>query len=468
MFLSGIQSKDKKMSKLWGGRFSKDTDKLVEQFTRSIEVDYKLAKYDILGSIAHITVLHKSGYLNNSEYDQLKNALEKIFKDIHSDKYKPDFSCEDVHTDIQKKLEVEVKELVLKLHTARSRNDQVVFATKFYIKDELIVETQAELKALINAITNLGSTYSDIIIPGFTHLQHAQPVYLKDYLFAYIEMFVRDTRRLQYISDNMKITMGAGALAGTPIDAKTYSVKAEDFFVKVKADKWQIHSTENSLDSVSDRDFVIEVLSALSIVAMHLSRLAEDLIIWSTKEFDFIEIDDAFCTGSSLMPQKKNPDVLELVRGNTGRLYGNLMNVLTMMKGLPLTYNRDMQLDKEPLFDSFETISIELRVLKGLVETLKFNKDKIEEHLNDESLYATDLVYYLIKKGIPFKKAHTIVGELAGISSTAENKISLKTLFKTYIKDHFKDSFNETEINSLFEAKTSVESKKSIKRNSNK
>ncbi|HLD69380.1 MAG TPA: argininosuccinate lyase, partial [Candidatus Omnitrophota bacterium] len=297
----------------------------------------------------------------------------------------------------------------------------------------------------------------------FTHMQHAQPVYLKDYLAAYSSMLSRDSARLSYISDNMKVRMGAGALAGTPIPHDLYNIKADELSEEISTLKrLKIDSTINSLDAVSDRDFVIEIISALSIVAMHLSRLSEDLIIWATKEFGFIEIDDAFCTGSSLMPQKKNPDVLELIRGNTGRLYGNLVSVLTMMKGLPLTYNRDMQLDKEPLFNSFEIISEELQVLEGLIKTLKFNYAKIEEHLKDESLYATDLVYYLVAKGVPFKTAHNTIGELVNYSLS--NNIQIKDIPEDVLKEKFCEKIVKKEFNKLFDPKVSVDSKKSINR----
>jgi argininosuccinate lyase len=247
-------------------------------------------------------------------------------------------------------LQKKVGDVALKLHTARSRNDQVVFATKVYCKIS-IVGLMEEIKVLGESFFKLIGRNQGVIIPGFTHMQHAQPIYLKDYFIVYIEMLLRDSQRLENILKSMKITLGAGALAGTPIDAETYSIKASAYLKRLGdfSERFNIEATKNSVDTVSDRDFVIEIISALSILAMHLSRLAEDLIIWSTKEFDFVEIDEAFCTGSSLMPQKKNADVLELIRGNAGRLYGNLVSVLTMMKGLPLAYNRDMQLDKEPL-----------------------------------------------------------------------------------------------------------------------
>lgn len=456
------------MSKMWGGRFSKKTNPLVEEFTKSIQFDYKLAKYDILGSMAHVKILEKSGYLTSDESYKLDMALCSILNIVHEEDFKASDKCEDIHTYIQNKLQEQIgDDLVSKLHTARSRNDQVVFATKLYCKDELIpdlieVTAGGDIPKLIGAIKKLISKNKQIIIPGFTHLQHAQPVYLKDYLQAYVDMLERDSNRLSYISKNIKITLGAGALAGTPIDFD-YNKTASDFLKKQKrwSKEYNIEATTNPIDSVSNRDFVIEIISALSIIGMHLSRLAEDLIIWSTKEFDFVEIDESFCTGSSLMPQKKNPDVLELIRGNAGRLYGNLMSVLTMMKGLPLTYNRDMQLDKEPLFNSFEIVSKELKVLKGLVETLEFNRSKIEGHLKDESLYATDLIYYLVDRKVAFAKAHAIVGEL--VKYSLDNKIEIKNLPEDRLKQ-FCDKFIKGEIVKLFDPKVSVESKKSINR----
>ncbi|UCB57177.1 MAG: argininosuccinate lyase [Candidatus Omnitrophota bacterium] len=436
------------MKKLWGGRFKKKTNPLVEEFTKSIHYDYKLAKYDLAGSITHVKILEKCGYLTSDETSELETALESIGKEIGKKDFTQNEKCEDIHTYIQNELQKKVGNLALKLQTARSRNDQVVFATKLYCKEEAIPDLQSAIKHLVKAIDKLVDENKNIILPGFTHMQHAQPVYLKDYLGAYCDMLKRDSNRLKYISQNMKVTLGAGALAGTPIKADIY--EAAD-----------VEAVINSIDSVSDRDFVIEIISALSIVAMHLSRLAEDLIIYSSKEFDFIEIDEAFCTGSSLMPQKKNPDVLELVRGYSGRLYGNLVSMLTMMKGLPLSYNRDMQLDKESLFSSFEIVSQELEVLTGLIKTLKFNKAKIKEHLEDESLYATDLVYYLVDKEVPFAQAHEIAGELYRYS--LDNKLGIKGLPQKKLKK-FSDKIVKKEIVRLFNPAFSVRSKKSIKR----
>ncbi|MCX5716223.1 MAG: argininosuccinate lyase [Candidatus Omnitrophica bacterium] len=429
--------------KLWGGRFSKKTNPLVEEFTKSIQYDHKLAKYDVLGSLAHVKVLKKAGYLSAKEAAKLSAGLSVIYRSVENGSFKPDPAAEDIHTNIENILMQKAGETALKLHTARSRNEQVAYATKLYCKEK-INELDKAASALITALNKLSVKYKGLIIPGFTHLQHAQPVYAKDYLGAYIEMLKRDKNRLGFIAANIKLTMGAGALAGTPIQASKYE-----------------HAAVNSLDSVSDRDFIAEILSALSIIGMHLSRLAEDLIIWSTKEFGVIAIDDAFCTGSSLMPQKKNPDVLELIRGYAGRLYGNLVSVLTMMKGLPLAYNRDMQLDKEPLFESFELGLSELKVMTGLIATLKFNKDKIADQLEDESLYATDLVYYLVDKGVAFKNAHTIIGKLVAYS--VNNAVSIQGM-DDYELRKFSDKLIKKEIIKLFDPLISVKSKRSIKR----
>jgi argininosuccinate lyase len=448
--------------KLWGGRFAKKTDPLVEKFTKSIHYDYKLAEYDVIGSITHVQILKNAGYLTYTEAFSIIKELILILQSIRKGLFKLDSKSEDIHSQIQNMLEKKLGDLVLKLHTARSRNDQVIFATKIYCKWAVLSLINKDMKHLINSITKLADENKNIIIPGFTHLQHAQPVYLKDYFGAYESMLRRDVRRLLNISQNIEIFMGAGALAGTPIVSKEYNQKIEKYIREIGIDKsFNIKPTINSLDAVSDRDFVIEIISALSIIAMHLSRLAEDLIIWSTKEFDFIEIDEAFCTGSSLMPQKKNPDVLELVRGYASRLYGNLVSVLTMMKGLPLTYNRDMQLDKEPLFNSFEIVSSELKVLSGLIKTLKFNKNKIKEHLKDESLYATDLVYYLVKKGESFKKAHDIVGKL--VKDSLEREGGIQGMSDKDLK-RYCAKFVKSEILKLFDPLESVRSKKSIKR----
>ena len=448
--------------KMWGGRFKKKTDPLVEKFSKSIQFDYKIAICDMLGSQIHTIILKENGYLTPQEESTILEALLSLSKEIEGVKFDLKIEEEDIHTYIQNRLQEKIGDLALKLHTGRSRNDQVVFATKLYCKG-VILELSKDIDSLEDAINNLANENKDIIIPGFTHMQHAQPVMLSDYILTYSTMLGRDSKRLEYISKNMVVSMGAGALAGTPVNIVKYREKAEKYLKDHKSLKeaLNLEVTTNSLDAVSDRDFIIEIISALSIIAMHLSRLAEDLIIWSTQEFDFVEIDESFCTGSSLMPQKKNPDALELIRGNTGRIYGNLVSVLTMMKGLPLTYNRDMQLDKEPLFNSFEIISMELKILEGLIKTLKFNKTKIEECLKDEALYATDLVYYLVDKGVAFKQAHTIVGEL--VKYSLDNDIEIKKLPEDKLKE-FSQEFIKEEVVKLFDPLVSVTSKISIER----
>ena len=414
--------------KLWGGRFTKKTSPLVEKFTKSLHYDKKLAEYDVMGSLEHVRVLKSAGYLDTKEAIKVKKGLE------------------DIHTLIQNQLQAKIGNVALKLHTARSRNDQVAYATKLYCRANIRL-AQKDIEKLSAALKSRGAKAKTLIIPGFTHMQHAQPVLLKDYFGAYAQMLKRDKARLESALKNMNITMGAGALAGTPIKASHYK-----------------SPTANSLDSVSDRDFVLEILSALAILGMHASRLAEDLIIWSTKEFSFIEVDEAFCTGSSLMPQKKNPDALELIRGYAGRLYGNLVSVLTMMKGLPLAYNRDMQLDKEPLFNSFEVVSQELKILSGIIKTLKFNKQAIKQHLKDESLYATDIVYYLVGKGVAFKTAHDIVGKLVKHSIKAGKKI--KDMSDEELKK-FSNKLKQKDVSKLIDPVRSVRSKKSINRKKN-
>lgn len=436
-------------NKLWGGRFSKKTNPLVEEFTKSIHYDYKLALYDVLGSIAHVQVLKKAGYLTAKEATKLTKGLKSILNTDGKGTFEVNLAEEDIHTHIQNALYKKVGDVALKLHTARSRNDQVVVVTKLYCKDA-IRGLKGDIAALEGALLEAQIKNKEIILPGLTHTQHAQPVSLEDYTGAYIEMLERDAKRLDSIARDIAVKMGAGALAGTPIEADLYNIK-----------ELGIGPVVNSLDAVSDRDFVVEILSALAIIGMHLSRIAEDLIMWSTKEFNFIELDESFCTGSSLMPQKKNPDALELIRGYAGRLNGNLVSVLTMMKGLPLAYNRDMQLDKEPLFNSIEIVSAELKVLSGLIKTLKFNKETIDGHLQDESLYATDLVYYLVDKGVPFKTAHTMVGKLVRYS--IDNDIPIKDMTEPELKV-ISDKFVKKEIIRLFDPVVSVKSKKSIKR----
>ena len=439
-------------NKMWGGRFTKKTNPLVEDFTKSIQFDKKLAEYDCIGSILHIDVLKKARLLRASEYKKLESGLKGILGSIKKGSFKVDLRFEDIHSYIQDLLEKKVGKVALKLHTCRSRNDQVVFDSKMYCLKNLSA-TLDIFSDIAKKLSKLAKENARIVIPGYTHLQHAMPVSLYYYFDAYIEMFRRDTRRLSNIFDNIKLTMGSGAISGTSIDSSKYNVTSLHSCV--------VCGPANPIDTVSDRDFVIEIISALSIIGMHLSRFAEDMILWSTKEFDFIDIDEAFCTGSSLMPQKKNPDVLELIRGNAGKLYGNLVNVLVMMKGLPLSYNRDMQLDKEPLFDSFEIIQKELKILRELLPKIKFKKENIARQLKDECLYATDIADYLVQKGVAFKDAHTIVGKL--IAYKLKSGKEIKKMDNAILKK-FHPALTNREMKRIIDPKVSIASKKSIRR----
>jgi argininosuccinate lyase len=327
----------------------------------------------------------------------------------------------------------------------------VVFDVKYYCVINAAI-TFNVIKLLINKLDKAAIDNKQAVFPGYTHLQHAMPIRVSDYFYAYSSMLSRDYKRLYNAGKNIELSMGSGALAGTQIDSSKYDIASGGLKIKPSG---------NSIDTVSDRDFVIEVLSALAITGMHLSRLAEDLILWSTKEFDFIDIDDAFCTGSSLMPQKKNPDVLELIRGNTGKLYGNLMSVMVMMKGLPLSYNRDMQLDKEPLFSSFEIIQQELKVLAELLPAIKFKKENIAKQLDDECLYATDMADYLVQHGVAFKDAHTIIGKL--ISYKLKTGKDIKNMEDTELKK-FHTLLTNKVLNKIIDPSESIRSKRSIKK----
>ncbi|MBM3246085.1 MAG: argininosuccinate lyase [Candidatus Omnitrophica bacterium] len=446
--------------KLWGGRFSKKTDPLVEEFTKSIDVDYKLAKHDIMASLIHTKILAKAGLISCPEAKIIYNGLVDIKKKLDSGKFIFDKNAEDIHTAMQNELEKKIGNIALKLHTARSRNEQVVFDIKRYCIfegsniDKLIED-------FVRQVEGMANSNKDVILPGYTHMQHAQPIEFKYYILAYAHMLKRDSCRLNDALKRLTYPLGSGALAGTSIVGKLYNEAAQKVYKGMQHPFFKV--VENTIDNNSDRDFVIEILNTLAILAMHLSRMAEDFIIWSTQEFGFIEIDDAFCTGSSLMPQKKNPDVLELIRGYTGEIYGNLVSVLTMMKGLPLTYNRDMQLDKKPLFSSVKIIKDELIILTKLIKSVKINKLNIEKQLNDESLYATDLAFYLATKKVPFREAHEIVGRMIKDSLTLNIKIKDMNdrELKTY--SHF---INKQVIRNIFNPKVSVNSKKSFsKRN---
>ena len=380
----------------WGGRFSAAPDQLVRDFTQSVSFDWRLYRHDIAGSIAHAKGLAKAGILTKAEAGRIVRALRSV-------RATPDPALEDVHMNIEAALGSAGR----KLHTGRSRNDQVATDLRLWLQAE-IRSTKSEIRNLQMSLVALAEKNADVIIPGYTHLQRAQPVLLPHHLLAYVEMLERDAARFADCAQRANVSpLGSGAIAGSTLRLAREFVAKELGFSGV---------SQNSMDAVSDRDFVIEFLAAAAICGMHLSRLAEDLILWSSAEFWFVRIADAYTTGSSLMPQKKNPDIAELVRGKTGRLYGNLVAVLTMMKGLPLTYNRDMQEDKEPLFDSADTLGASMRIMAAMLRHTKVNKARCEAAASDPLLLATDLADFLVKRGMPFRQAHHAVGALVAES----------------------------------------------------
>lgn len=399
--------------KPWGGRFTGATSSVVEQFTESISFDHVLAPYDIRASIAHCRMLGRQGIIAQRDARRIEKALREIGREIETGRLDMDPRCEDIHMCIEARLIEKIGPVGGKLHTGRSRNDQVATDVSLYVR-EAILNTLTLLAELDRALVGLARENLDTVLPGFTHLQHAQPVLLAHHLLAYHEMFMRDCERLEscYARAN-RLPLGAGALAGTPYPVDRNYVAAQLGYPSV---------TANSMDTVSDRDHLIEFCSAAALIMMHLSRFCEELIVWSTPEFRFVDISDAFCTGSSIMPQKKNPDVPEIVRGKTGRVYGNLMALLTLMKSLPLSYNRDLQEDKERLFDTVKTVQGCLQVFAPMLKQLRFNREAMAAAVRGGFLTATDLADYLAQRGMPFRSAHEVVGrivahcEKAGIS----------------------------------------------------
>ena len=389
--------------KLWGGRFTKETDQLVHNFNASIGFDQKFFRQDIDGSIAHVTMLAAQGILTNEERDTIVAGLKQIRSEIESGALKITSEYEDIHSFVESKLIERTGETGKKLHTGRSRNDQVALDMKLYVRDE-IRECDALLYDLLKVLYRIMQDHLDTYMPGFTHLQKAQPLTLAHHAGAYFEMFKRDRSRLADIYKRMNTCpLGAGALAGT-----TYPLDREMTARLLGFDG----PTLNSMDSVSDRDYIIEFLSALSTIMMHLSRFSEELIIWNTNEYQFIELDDAYSTGSSIMPQKKNPDIAELIRGKTGRVYGALMSILTTMKALPLAYNKDMQEDKELTFDAIDTTKGCVRLFTGMIDTMKVNRAAMNASARHGFTNATDAADYLVKHGVPFRDAHGIIGQL--------------------------------------------------------
>lgn len=421
--------------KLWSGRFSEKTDRMVEDFTSSIDLDKRLYSYDIEGSIAHCRMLAKASIISDEDALALIEGLGLIKREIERGEFQFDIGLEDIHMHIETRLIEKVGKVAQKLHTARSRNDQVVLDVRMYLRDETL-NTVKHLVMLAKVMVDLAKKYIDVVLPGYTHLQRAQPVLLSHHFMAYYEMFSRDIDRF---NDGLKrinvLPLGSAAIAGTtyPID-REYTAQLLDF-PKVSA---------NSIDAVSDRDFIIEFLSAASICMVHLSRMSEELILWSSSEFGFIELPDSFATGSSIMPQKKNPDVPELVRGKTGRVFGDLISLLTMMKALPLSYNRDMQEDKTALFQTVDILKKCIEIYIKMLPKLKINQETMVRATSKGFLNATDMADYLVVGGMPFRQAHSCIGEVVAYASSKKkelHELTLKELksFSSHIKkDIFK------------------------------
>ncbi len=436
------------MKKLWGSRFAKKTSLLADQFSSSISFDKRLAKYDLMGSIAHAKMLGKSKIIPLKDSQKIVKGLNEILSKVKKNKFKFNLKAEDIHSDVQQALENRIGSVAGKLHTARSRNDQIALDMKMYCLDEA--------KTISNLITNLQKSIvafanknKDVIMPAYTHMQPAQVVLLAHHVLAYVEILQRDKGRFSDASKRTAVMpLGACALSGTSLGINRNLVAKELGFNKI---------TANSIDSISDRDFVIEMLSTISLLSVHLSRIAEDLILWSTREFNFIGIDWSFCTGSSIMPQKKNPDILELIRATVGKVLGDLSSVLIMMKGLPLSYNRDMQLDKPPLFSSVDSVKEILEIFAELFKGVRVKKVSLEKKIEDESLFAVDVMEYLIKKGIPYRIAHDTVGNMVRKCLDRGKKFSDLSLGEL---KKYSNAF-EADVKKLLNAKASVKLKKS-------
>ncbi len=408
--------------KPWGGRFTKATDQLVEEYTASITFDKILAHEDIKGSIAHATMLADTGIIAATDKEMIINGLKEIESEIVKGAFQFDIALEDIHMNIEKRLIEKIGSVGGKLHTARSRNDQVALDMHLYLKEWVKVLGQ-DVAHLVKSFIQKAEENMDTILPGYTHLQRAQPILFSHHMMAYSFMFLRDLERF---ADSYKridlMPLGAGALAGTTFPINRKQVADLLGFNQLYA---------NSMDAVSDRDYIVEFLANASLIMMHLSRISEELIIWSSKEFQFIELDDAYCTGSSIMPQKKNPDVAELIRGKTGRIYGNLVSLLTTLKGLPLTYNKDMQEDKEGMFDTVSTLTGALKLMQGMIGSMNVKKDNMEKAVKEDFSNATDYADYLVTKGIPFREAHEIVGKTV-LYCIEKNKYLLDLTIEEY------------------------------------
>lgn len=418
------------IKKLLRDRFDKPMTSDVERFVSSIDYDWRLYKEDIEGSIAHVEMLAKAKIITNNDFELLKIGLNNIKMEIESGKFKYDRECEDIHMNIEKRLHKIIGPTASKLHTARSRNDQVALDMRLYIK-KAIRQNINNVRKLQNSLVYISDKYINVIMPGFTHMQHAQPVLFSHHIMAYFEMLQRDFERLlDCVKHADVLPLGSGALAGVNYKIDRYFVARNLGFSKI---------SHNSIDAVSDRDFIIEYISCASIISMHLSRLAEELIIWATSEFNFVEIDDSYCTTSSIMPQKKNPDILELVRGKTGRIFGNLVRMLTIMKGLPLSYNRDMQEDKESLFDVIDSTNDCLIMMAGVISSVKLKEINIYESAKKDYILATDVADYLVSKGLAFRDAHKVTARLVNYAIKMRkdlHELELKE-YKKFSK-HFK------------------------------
>ncbi|HHU17111.1 MAG: argininosuccinate lyase [Anaerovoracaceae bacterium] len=434
--------------KLWKGRFSKAENSLAEEFNASIDIDQRLYKQDITGSIAHAKMLAKQGIISVKEALAIESSLLDILNDIESGKIEFTIEQEDIHMNIESILTERLGPIGKKLHTARSRNDQVAVDIRLYLKEEILTIIDL-IKDLNNSLVNIAKNNQNTVMPGYTHLQRAQPVTLAFHLLAYREMFRRDIKRFQNCFDTTDtMPLGSGALAGTTYDTDRDYLAEQLGFSKI---------CQNAMDAVSDRDFAIEFLSCSSITMMHLSRFCEELIIWSSSEFGFIEMDDAFSTGSSIMPQKKNPDMAELIRGKTGRVYGDLMALLTIMKGLPLAYNKDMQEDKRPVFDAVDTIKSSLEIFTQMITSMKINADVMEQAAKYGFMNATDAADYLVSKGLPFRDCHEIIGKIV-LYCIERNKsieeLSLKEL-KSFSEKFEADIYEKIDIRACINAKKS-------------
>ncbi len=417
--------------KLWGGRFSKSTDKSVDDFNSSIRFDSRMYKQDIRGSQAHAKMLGKQGIISKEDSELIVKTLGEILVDIDDGKVDFTIDAEDIHMNIETILISRIGDVGKRLHTGRSRNDQVALDTRLYLRDEA-EELSQMLDSLLSSLLDIADKNLDTIMPGYTHLQKAQPITFAHHIMAYYEMFSRDKSRLCDWKERMNILpLGSGALAGT-----TYPLDRD--FVAKELEFSDI--TKNSIDGVSDRDFVCELAFVLSMIMVHLSRFSEEIILWSSNEFSFVELDDAYSTGSSIMPQKKNPDIAELARGKSGRVFGDLMGLLTMMKGLPLAYNKDMQEDKEQIFDAVDTVKMCLPVFEGMLSTMTLRKDKMLRGAKGGFTNATDVADYLVKKGLPFRDAHAVVGKMVAYCLDKDTVIDALTLdeFKSF-SDIFTD-----------------------------